>query len=325
MSLGLCVLGCGSFARVFARAITGLRDEIDLYFASRDLHRARDYAARFNGLDAFGSYAAAAADPRVDALYICTPHHLHLEHVTLAAREGKHVLVEKPIAATLLDGNAILAQAQTAGIKLMVAENYRFLPPVRKAKELIGQGRLGDLRLVQLQEQYPFQPSGWRNRTEQNGGGVFIDGGIHKVSALAYLAGRPNQVFAHQVPPGRAGLQAEDGIVVVTRSQDGVVGLINHSWSAAPPTPAHWVSISGSHANLYFEVGKPWIKLSAAHSEEMLELEDSGSLALMVHEFHQSILLDREPAMTGPDGIADLDLVLKAYESMALGLPVPCN
>ena len=68
MTLGLCVLGCGSFAATFARSIAELRGEIDLYFASRELEKARDYAARFNGAGAFGDYSAAVADSRVDAV-----------------------------------------------------------------------------------------------------------------------------------------------------------------------------------------------------------------------------------------------------------------
>ena len=123
MKLGLCVIGCGDFAQTFAGSMAELRGELDLYFASRNLGRARSYARRFNGVDAFGSYEAAAADPRVEALYICTPHHLHLEHATLAARSGKHILLEKPIAHTLEDAQAIVAVAQTAGVTLMVAEN----------------------------------------------------------------------------------------------------------------------------------------------------------------------------------------------------------
>ena len=137
MSLGLCVLGCGSFARVFARSITELRGEVDLYFASRELARAREYASGYDGLDAFGSYEAAVADPRVDAVYVCTPHYLHLEHVVLAAREGKHALVEKPIAGTLEDAREMVRQSDAAGITLMVGENYRFLPAVREARRLI--------------------------------------------------------------------------------------------------------------------------------------------------------------------------------------------
>ncbi len=322
MSLGLCILGCGSFARTFAESIGHLDGEIDLYFASRDLVRAREYAASLGGLDAFGSYDDGAADPRVDAVYICTPHHLHREHVELAARRGKHVLVEKPIAGTLTDAEDIVRTAQSAGVNLMVAENYRFLPAVREARNLVDQGRLGQLRLVQLQEQYPFRPSGWRNQAHLNGGGVLIDGGIHKVSALAYLSGRPNQVYARRILPGQPGLDAEDGVVVVTGSDHGVVGVINHSWSVSPSAPHSWVSISGTTGSLYFEVGRPRLRFDDGVSQTIIEVEDhANGLAPMAREFHRSIAEGREPAMTGQEGIADLALVLQAYESIETGRP----
>lgn len=323
MSFGLCVLGCGSFAATFARSIAELRGDIDLYFASRDVDRASVYAARFNGAGAFGSYAAAVADSRVDAVYVCTPHHLHREHVELATRVGKHVLVEKPIAGTLADANAIRRASESAAVNLMVAENYRFLPAVVESKRFIDEGRLGQVRLIQLHEQYPFLPSGWRNDAEQNGGGVLIDGGIHKLSALSYLAGRPSQIYAQRVLPGQPGLDAEDGIVVMTRSPDGVVGLINHSWSIVPPNPHSWVSISGAAASLYFQVGRPWLKFTDADSETDLELDHhSNGIVPMVKEFHQSIIEKRPPGVTAEDGKFDLTLVLKAYESMESGLPV---
>jgi predicted dehydrogenase len=323
MSLGLCVMGCGSFASIFAQTVKTLRGEIDLYFASRDLSRAQEYSGRFNGIDAFGSYGSAAADPRIDAIYICTPHHLHLELASLAARWGKHILVEKPIAGMLEDARAITAQAKKAGVNLMVAENYRFLSAVQKAKELVDDGTLGRLRLIQVQEQYPFEPSGWRNQAELNGGGVFIDGGIHKASVLAYLAGRPDQVYAVAVEPGRQGLEAEDGIVLMTRSAQGVVGVINHSWSAGLVTARPWVSIAGTRATIYFELGMPWLKIVDGSSEEVIELaDDHRGLVPMVREFHQSISEARDPSMTGEQGIEDLALVLKAYESMRLGVPV---
>jgi len=92
MKLALCIVGCGQFARTFVQGLQPLRDEIDLFFASRDLERARAYAAMFQGSGAFGSYEAAAADPRVEAMYLCTPHHLHQAHAALAARAGKHIL-----------------------------------------------------------------------------------------------------------------------------------------------------------------------------------------------------------------------------------------
>ena len=84
-------------------------------------------------------------------------------------------------------------------------------------------------------------PSGQRGgaaRADLNGGGVLIDGGIHKLSAVAYLVGQPTEVYAREVLPGQPGLEAEDGVVVITRDAGGVVGMINHSWSVVPPQPA---------------------------------------------------------------------------------------
>ena len=92
MKLRLCVIGCGGFARIFAESLADARDKVDLYFASRDLGRAKVYSDEFDGLGAFGSYEEAAASPDVDALYVCTPHDLHLEHTGLATAGNKHVL-----------------------------------------------------------------------------------------------------------------------------------------------------------------------------------------------------------------------------------------
>ena len=303
-----------------------LRGEIDLYFASRDLDKARDYAGRFGGFDAFGDYATAVADARVQAVYVCTPHYLHREHVALVLRAGKHALVEKPIAGSMSDAEEILRLSDGSGVNVMVAENYRFVPAVSEAKRLIDGGRLGQVRLIQLHEQYPFRPAGWRSRAELNGGGVLIDGGIHKLSVLSYLAGRPNQVFAQEVLPGQPGLEAEDGVAIITRSASGVTGIINHSWSVVPPRPHSWVSISGSEASLYFEVGRPWLKVADANAETVVELDShSNGLVPMAREFHQSIVDARQPAMTALEGMADLSLVLAAHESMASGVPTMLN
>ena len=303
--------------------MASLRNEVDLYFASRDLGKAREYASRFNGRDAFGSYEAAMADPRVEAVYVCTPHHLHREHASLAFQAAKHVLVEKPIAGTREDAEAMTREGKASGVTFMVAENYRFLPPVHEAKRLIASGRVGQVRLIQLHEQFPFAPGGWRSRKDLNGGGVFIDGGIHKLSAVAFLAGQPTEVYARAVLPGHPGLEAEDGVVVVTRDAPGVVGLINHTWSVVPPQPHSWLSISGAEASLYCEPGKPWLRVTDSQSETTVDLDDYGNgLAPMVREFRQSILEGRRPTMTGEDGLADLALVLAAYQSMETGLPV---
>jgi UDP-N-acetyl-2-amino-2-deoxyglucuronate dehydrogenase len=320
MTLGLCVVGCGAFARTFAQAMQSLRDEIALFFASRDGARARAYATTFGGHGSFGSYAAAAADPRVEALYLCTPHHLHREHVALAAQAGKHMLVEKPIARTLAEGQEILTLAREAGVTLMVAENYRFMAAVRQCKALIDGGAVGALRMVQFQEEAPFRPTGWRNRRALNGGGVFMDSGIHKVDLLLYLVGTPVQLSAVALPPGLPGLEAEDGVVVTTRSARGVVGLITHVWTNAHPPPAPWVAVSGTQGRIDFELGASWLTLNDGRAERGWQFaEDGHGLVPMVREFRDSLRETRAPEMSGAVGLEVLAVVLHVYESIAQG------
>ncbi len=311
-----------------------MRGEVELFFASRDLGRAQAFAEAYGGSGAFGSYEEAAADPRVQAMYVCTPHHLHREQAVMAARAGKHVLVEKPIALSIEEARDMVAEARRAGVTLMVAENYRFMTGVRKAREIIESGALGDLRLVQLQEEAAMVSEEWRGQRSSSGGGVLIDGGIHKVDILVYLSGMPRQVFAASLPAGPAAGEVENGAVIVTKTADGVVGVVNHSWTAAKSPGPQWVSVSGMRGRLYFEMGA--FRLASGDGEEQLTLTwDDGreqrtvalepahyGLVPMVREFRSSILEGREPLTSGEAGIAALSVVLKAYESMERGVSV---
>ena len=322
--LGLCIVGCGSFARTFAQGIAPLRDRVNLFFASRDLLRAQEYSDEFRGAGAFGSYETAAAAPQVDAMYLCTPHYLHLEHVRLAAGAGKHILVEKPIARTLVEGSQIIDAAQQSGVTLMVAENYRFMAPVQECRRLVESGAIGDVRLIQLQEESPFRPDGWRNLQDLNGGGVFIDGGIHKIHFLRYVAGEPCSIYAAALPKALNDLEGEDGVVLMVRWDSGAVGLINHSWVASSQPSPPLVSVSGTKGQLTFAAGEAWLHVEIGDSAETKSLPpDNSGLTAMVQEFINSIREKREPATSGTEGLKDLALVLKTYESIDLGTPVP--
>ncbi len=324
MKLGLCVVGCGDYAQTFAQGIQAILGEIDLYFASRDRQRAEAYSLMFQGSGAFGSYQEAAADSRVEAMYLCTPHYLHQEQVAMAVWAGKHVLLEKPISTTLEDGHRIIAAAQEAGITLMVAENYRFMPAVRRCKELVDRGEVGELRMIQLQEEASFQPGQWRSVKDLNGGGVFIDGGIHKVHFLRYLAGEPEHVFAVAMPKALSQHEGEDGLVMVAKWSSGLIGLINHSWVASHRLQPAWVAVSGTKGRIYFELGESQLRLEQSGTERVIQLDgELSGLDSMVREFRDSIREGRLPEVTGIQGLNDLALVLKAYESIEQGVSLP--
>ncbi len=315
----LCVIGCGRYAADFAGSLAGLSNEIDLYFASRELSRAENYCRRFGGQGFLGDYRQAAEDHRIDALYVCTPHHLHREHCELGIRYGKHILVEKPLAHRFEDGQAILRAAEEAGITLMVAENVRFLAQVRKCRELALGGAIGSLRFLQFQEEYPFRPGGWRSDQSLNGGGVLIDGGIHKVHFMRYLAGEPETVYAAELPKAMSGQQGEDGIAIVLRWPAGAVGFVNHSWTAgAPRLPTVWVS--GSRGNVSFEVGSGELLLERGERSEVFRFPpDHRGIPAMVREFVASVREKREAETSGLEGLRDLALVLAAYQSARSG------
>ena len=329
MGLGLCVVGCGDFAKTFAKDVRsfsgfGTEGSIDLYFASRDARKAKAYCRRFDGKDSFGSYEAAAADPRVAAMYICTPHHLHLEHTLLAVGRSKHVLVEKPIARTMEEGRAMVRAAANAGVKLMVAENKRCMPVVQKARELIKRGDVGVVRFIQIQEESIYAVGGWRTNREMMGGGVLIDGGIHSVDMLIDFAGMPEEVYASYLPQVLQQIEGEDGIVLMAKLESGGVGLINHAWGLSKRSRNLWVNISGTKGRIHFEPHRSFMTVETkAGTSDFKFPEDRNGIGSMVKEFRDSIAQDRPPLMTGEEGLRDLSVVLRAYESAASHKALP--
>ena len=316
---GLCVIGCGAYAADFAASLGKARHEIDLYFASRDLGKAEEYARRFGGKGCFGSYGEAADCDDVNALYVCTPHHLHREHCRLGAENGKHVLVEKPLAHTLEDGAAIIREAESRGITLMVAENIRYFSQVRQGKRLVSEGAIGDLRLIEFQEEYPFRAGGWRSQEKLNGGGVTIDGGIHKFHFMRYLAGEPDSVFAMELPRAMPGQEGEDGMVAILRWPNGTVGFIKHSWTSGKPMPPA-VQISGASGRISFVVGSGQLTVESGSSERTWRFPpDNRGIPAMVQEFAECVAEAREPETSGLEGLKDLILVKTAYKSARSG------
>ena len=321
-NFSLCVLGCGSYAADFCGSLQDAASEIDLFFASRDEARSRAYSLRFGGRGHFGSYLEAAKASSIDALYVCTPHYLHREHAEVGLRFGKHLLVEKPLAQNPAEAAAIVEAARAAGVTLMVAENIRYFPQIRECHRLVSEGAVGAVRLVQFQEEYPFEPGGWRGRESLNGGGVLIDGGIHKVHFMRYLLGEPQTVFAAQLPKAMDGQEGEDGIVATLAWRSGAVGVINHSWTAGQPRRP-FVEVSGTRGRIEFEIGSGRVTLDQGAGVRTLPVPPGHrGIPAMLQEFRDSVRERREPETSGEEGLRDVSLVFAAYESARLGASV---
>jgi len=157
--------------------------------ASRDEVLARSWADRFGIPTAYGSYESLLADPDVDAIYIPLPNHLHKEWSIAAARAGKHVLCEKPLALTAADAEEMIAAAEASGVVLMEAFMYRHHPSWVAVRHLVSSGRIG--RLVTIQSWFSYyndDPSNIRNILDF-GGGALYDIGCYCINLSRMLFG----------------------------------------------------------------------------------------------------------------------------------------
>ncbi len=165
--------------------------------ASRDGAVAARVAAELAIPRAHGSYEALLADPDVDAVYIPLPNHLHLEWATAAAKAGKHVLCEKPIALSSTDAQQMVDTAAREGVLLMEAFMYRLHPSWLAVRELVAAGRIGRLQAVQSWfSYYNDDPANIRNRADA-GGGALMDIGCYSINLSRMLFGaEPDRVEA---------------------------------------------------------------------------------------------------------------------------------
>jgi len=165
--------------------------------ASRSLEPARKAAAELKIQKAYGSYEELLADAELDAVYIPLPNDLHVEWTAKAARAGKHVLCEKPIALNARQAETLLAVQRETGVKIAEAFMVKLHPEWIRAQELIAQGRIGELRLVAGTFSYfNGDPNNIRNKPE-NGGGALMDIGCYQVFAARQLFGaEPSRVLA---------------------------------------------------------------------------------------------------------------------------------
>jgi len=168
--------------------------------ASRDPERAARAAAQMGIPTAYGSYEALLADPDVDAVYIPLPNHLHKAWTMAAARAGKHVLCEKPLAMTAAEAREMVDACSGQGVRLMEAFMYRLHPSWVAARQLVASGRIG--RLVAVQSWFSYfndDPRNIRNILEAGGGALF-DIGCYCVNLSRMLfEGEPERVEASVV------------------------------------------------------------------------------------------------------------------------------
>lgn len=236
--LRIGLIGAGYAARHHARALQRLSEmglaRLTAVF-SRDFRRAEDLARRYGA--EFCPELSAFWGTDIDAVDICTPTPTHAEYALEAIRRGKHVLVEKPIARSMKEAQAMVDAAERAGVIFMVAHEQRFEPDCRRAWELVRAGVLGRLRMARqvIAGPYPeWSTDDWFADFRQSGGPL-LDLAIHSLDYFNWLfGGPPVRVYAIGA---RRRLPFEDHTVALLRYPDGGLAWVEASWAMPRGSP----------------------------------------------------------------------------------------
>ena len=298
------ILGCAGIAeRALIPAIREARNAELAGIAARDPERAADWARRFGIGRAYPGYAELVADPWIDAVYIPLANHLHAEWTVRAARAGKHVLCEKPLALNEAEVRAMFAAAEEAKVVLMEAFMYRFHPLFERTLELVRTGAVGEVRTVRSAfsfmnthgpEDYRWDPAA--------GGGALYDLGCYPISAVRTIVGRePDTVLA------RARLHLSRDIDSATSMLLEFNGGPHALLDCAFDVPfLSWLEISGSEGRLSLDraySAKSFdvrIGITRGAETEAIDIPASNAYTRMVEHFGRAVA-GAEPLRYGKD------------------------
>jgi len=252
------IIGCGAVTEVKSGpALSKIPDSRLLAVMRRDKERARDYAAQHAVPKWYDDADKLINDPDVNAIYVATPPASHAEYTIKAAKAGKAVYVEKPMAVNHRQCQRMIRACDDAGVPLFVAYYRRALPDFLKVKQLVDTGAIGEPRFASIKLYHPVKPDldpdnpPWRVLPEIAGGGYFFDLGSHQLDFLDYVLGPV--VAAQGFAANQAGLYpAEDAVCASLVFHSGPLGSGMWCFATSPNCKTDRVQIVGSEGKVSF-------------------------------------------------------------------------
>ena len=316
--IAIVLVGCGAIAEEVARRVYARPSGDYRVVAAVDARADRAAAiGRLLDVPGYGSLDELSG-VAYDALDIRLPHHLHAEGGMRALSEGRHVLVEKPLATSLGDARRLTAAAAKSDRVAAVAENYPHLPAVRAARSAIESDEIGPVRTVRTARAYTLDGvwlrDGWR-RSEGPSGGLLLDQGTHHASLLRQLAGEVDAVGAQAAPGGET-------VLVTTRFRSGLVAHSIYSWESQAIDGEAEATVFGSAGRIDIRVSYDSdaggaIRYGAGKTQILSQAENYyDSHRLIIDDWVAAIAERRSPVVTIEDAQRDLEVVLAARRSL---------
>jgi UDP-N-acetyl-2-amino-2-deoxyglucuronate dehydrogenase len=348
------IIGCGKGAHLHARALQNLPESVFTAVYSRNSVKTRDFAEQY-GVTACSGLEEMAAVAGVEAVVICTPHPVHAETAIRAAQAGMHLLVEKPLAASLEDCDGIIATAKYCGVTLGTICQRRFYPSSIRVRQAIDAGKierpiLGSVTMLGWRDQAYYQSDPWRGSWKGEGGGVLVNQAPHQLDLLQWYMGPVAEVFGYWSNQNHPYIEVDDTAVAVIKFKNGGLGnvVVSNSENPALYGKVHIHGENGASIGVQTDGGAMFIAgmssiteppfndlWTVKGEEEMLEkwkredIEFFKRIDPMVyfHErqienFLRAIINGTEPLINGEEGRKTVEIFTAIYQAGRERTPV---
>ncbi len=323
------LIGASTIAREWMiGAIRAQPDGDVVAVMSSNADRARAYAAENNIPKAYDSLDALLADPQIDAVYISTTNELHRDQAIAAARAGKHVLAEKPLALTIADATAMRDACAAAGVVMATNHHLRNAGTHRAMRQAIADGLIGRPLAARVFHAVFLPPhlQGWRITNPGAGGGVVLDIAVHDADTLRFvLNDEPDEVAALTQSSGMASAGLEDAVMTTVRFRSGLIAQTHDAFTTKYAGTGFEVhGTEGSLIGRDCMTQKPTgtVTLRTASGERELDIDRENLYVRALRAFHAAIRGEGPPSATAADGIRSLAFGLAVLEAARTGTTV---
>jgi len=305
------VVGLGRWGKNIVEAIQGKSSRLRfIRGVSKEPELVRDFAAA-NGFELSTELEGVVADPRVQAVFLATPHSLHVRQICAAAEAGKPVWCEKPLALTRIEAERAVAACTKAGVPFALGNNKRCFPSMRELKRAVDNGTLGEI--LHIEGNYSNEHStrvkgGWRDDPHESPGGGMTGAGLHVLDAFVNLAGPIAKVdarFYSQKPPP----DPRDVAVALVQFKSGATG----SLATVRAAPMFWrIHVFGTKGSAEARDETSLTVALIAGSPETKTYPPADSLGMLLEAFAETI----ETGKPFPVSTSDMLDVVGAFEAI---------
>jgi predicted dehydrogenase len=326
--IGYAVIGLGRIATHFLAGTAQSEHSKITALVSGHRDKAERIAAQSNvpttSIYDYENFDSIAANPAVDAVYVALPNSMHAEYTIRAAKAGKHVMCEKPMATSVAECEAMIAACKAANVKLMIAYRCHYEPTNLKAIQIIRDGSLGKVQAIESSFGFDISPQQWRLSKKLAGGGPLYDVGIYSLNACRYLTGEePEHISAFASTIDRDGRfsEVEENVSWTMRFPSGILASCLTTYGANMPG---YYRVYGS---------KGWLQVDQAFVYEGLRLraewpgtaidelnpaKDPSHFMAEAAHFSRDIQTNQEPRANGQEGLRDLTYITQIYKSAGI-------